>query len=133
MPFDDPLEGSFQARGIQFAFEAQVQGDVVSCCRALDLRQDPEALLSIRQGVVPGSLVDRGSTVSLTVSAGPDRREVPDMRGLSVPEAERRIAELGLVLGAIDGAGQEVQGSEPPAGTMLPPGAAVFLWVPSQQ
>ena len=85
------------------------------------------------QGVVPGSLVDRGSTVSLTVSAGPDRREVPDMRGLSVPEAERRLAELGLVLGAIDGAGQEVQGSEPPAGTMLPPGAAVFLWVPSQQ
>ena len=85
------------------------------------------------QGLVPGSLVDRDSAVSLTVSAGPDRREVPDMRGLSVPEAERRLAELGLVLGAIDGGGQEVQGSEPPAGTMLPPGAAVFLWVPSQQ
>ncbi len=87
----------------------------------------------IGQDLAPGLLADRGSSVSITISAGPDRREVPDMRGLSVLEAERRLAELGLVIGEIDGAGQEVQGSEPPPGSMLQPGSSVSLWMPSQE
>ena len=87
----------------------------------------------IRQDLAAGLLVDRGSPISITISAGPDRREVPDMRGLSVLEAERRLAELGLVIGDIDGSGQEVQGSEPPPGSMLQPGSPVALWVPSQE
>lgn len=87
----------------------------------------------IRQDLAPGLLVDRGSSISITISAGPDRREVPDMRGLSVVEAERRLAELGLVTGEIEGSGQEVQGSEPPPGSMLQPGSSVSLWVPSQE
>ena len=87
----------------------------------------------IRQDLAAGLLVDRGSPISITISAGPDRREVPDMRGLSVLEAERRLAELGLVIGEIDGSGQEVQGSEPPPGSMLQPGSPVALWVPSQE
>ena len=87
----------------------------------------------IRQDLAAGLLVDRGSPISITISAGPDRREVPDMRGLSVLEAERRLAELGLVIGEIDGSGQEVQGSEPPPGSMLQPGSPVSLWVPSQE
>ena len=87
----------------------------------------------IRQDLAAGLLVDRGSPISITISVGPDRREVPDMRGLSVLEAERRLAELGLVIGEIDGSGQEVQGSEPPPGSMLQPGSPVALWVPSQE
>ena len=87
----------------------------------------------IRQDLAAGLLVDRGSPIFITISAGPDRREVPDMRGLSVLEAERRLAELGLVIGEIDGSGQEVQGSEPPPGSMLQPGSPVSLWVPSQE
>ena len=87
----------------------------------------------IRQDLPAGLLVDRGSPISITISAGPDRREVPDMRGLSVLEAERRLAELGLVIGEIDGSGQEVQGSEPTPGSMLQPGSPVSLWVPSQE
>jgi len=87
----------------------------------------------IRQDLAPGLLVDRGSSISITISAGPDRREVPDMRGLSVVEAERRLAELGLVTGEIEGSGREVQGSEPPPGSMLQPGSSVSLWVPSQE
>ena len=35
MPFDDPLEGSFQARGIQFAFEAQVLASLLDQVEAL--------------------------------------------------------------------------------------------------
>jgi len=85
--------------------------------------------LVLRQSLTPGLLVERGSTVSLTLSAGPDRREVPDMRGLTVVEAEQRLAEVGLKLGEIAGEGELVQATEPPAGTMLAPDSAVLLWV----
>jgi len=88
----------------------------------------PEGLV-LRQNLTPGLLVERGSTVSLTLSAGPDRREVPDMRGLTVAEAEQRLVEVGLKLGDIAGEGELVQATEPPAGTMLTPDSAVLLWV----
>ena len=83
----------------------------------------------LRQSLTPGLLVERGSTVSLTLSEGPDRREVPDMRGLTVLEAELRLLEVGLKLGDIAGEGELVQATEPPAGTMLAPNSAVLLWV----
>ena len=85
--------------------------------------------LVLRQSLTPGLLVERGSTVSLTLSAGPDRREVPDMRGLTVLEAEQRLVEVGLKLGDVAGEGELVQATEPPAGTMLAPDSAVLLWV----
>jgi serine/threonine-protein kinase len=86
----------------------------------------------VDQGLTPGLLIDRGSEVSLTVSSGPDLQEVPDMRGLTVFDAERRLAEVGLQLGEIRGDGLEVQGTEPAAGTFLPPGTSVLLWAPLQ-
>ena len=85
--------------------------------------------LVLRQSLTPGLLVERGSTVSLTLSAGPDRREVPDMRGLTVLEAEQRLVEVGLKLGDVAGEGELVQATEPPAGTLLAPDSAVLLWV----
>ncbi len=86
----------------------------------------------VDQGLTPGLLIDRGSEVSLTVSSGPDLQEVPDMRGLTVFDAERRLAEVGLRLGEIRGDGLEVQGTEPAAGTFLPPRTSVLLWAPLQ-
>ena len=85
----------------------------------------------IRQSLSPGLLAERGSQVSLTLSAGPDRREVPDMRGLSVMEARERLIEVGLKVEDVTGEGELVQATEPPAGTMLAPNSAVVLWVPS--
>ena len=83
----------------------------------------------IRQSLSPGLLAERGSHVSLTLSAGPDRREVPDMRGLSVMEARERLIEVGLKVEDVTGEGELVQATEPPAGTMLAPNSAVVLWV----
>jgi len=85
----------------------------------------------IRQSLVAGLLVERSSVVSLTVSAGPDRREVPDMRGLNVIEARERLIEVGLRLGDVTGEGEVVQATEPAAGTMLVPNSAVVLWAPA--
>ena len=86
----------------------------------------------LSQGLTPGLLVDRESEVSLTISSGPDLQEVPDMRGLTVFDAERRLAEVGLQVGEIRGDGLKVQGTEPAAGTFLRPGSPVLLWVPLQ-
>ena len=76
--------------------------------------------------------MDRESEVSLTISSGPDLQEVPDMRGLTVFDAERRLAEVGLQVGEIRGDGLKVQGTEPAAGTFLRPGTAILLWAPLQ-
>ena len=86
----------------------------------------------LSQGLTPGLLIDRGSEVTLTVSSGPDRREVPDMRGLTVVDAQRRLAEVGLQVGETRGDGSQVQGTEPAAGTLLRPGSTVLLWAPEQ-
>jgi beta-lactam-binding protein with PASTA domain len=86
----------------------------------------------LSQGLTPGRLVDRESEVSLTISSGPDLQEVPDMRGLTVFDAERRLAEVGLQVGEIRGDGLKVQGTEPAAGTFLRPGSPVLLWMPLQ-
>ncbi len=86
----------------------------------------------LSQGLTPGLLVDRESEVSLTISSGPDLQEVPDMRGLTVFDAERRLAEVGLQVGEIRGDGLKVQGTEPAAGTFLRPGTAILLWAPLQ-
>ena len=98
-----------------------------------------QASEAVREGVVlsqslmSGLLIDRGSEVTLVVSSGRDRREVPDMRGLTVFDAERRLAEAGLEVGEVKGDGSTVQGTEPAAGALLPPGGSVVLWVPRQQ
>ena len=84
----------------------------------------------LSQSFMSGLLIDRGSKVTLVVSSGPDRREVPDMRGLTVSDAERRLAEAGLEVGEVKGDGSTVQGTEPAAGALLPPGGSVALWVP---
>ena len=86
----------------------------------------------LSQDLTPGLLVDRESEVSLIISSGPDLQEVPDMRGLTVFDAKRRLAEVGLQVGEIRGDGLKVQGTEPAAGTFLRPGTAILLWTPLQ-
>ncbi|MFD6176521.1 MULTISPECIES: Stk1 family PASTA domain-containing Ser/Thr kinase [unclassified Isoptericola] len=46
-----------------------------------------------------GQQVERGSTVTVTFSAGPDTIAVPDLAGLSKSEAEQKLTEANLVLG----------------------------------
>ncbi|MFC3998716.1 Stk1 family PASTA domain-containing Ser/Thr kinase [Nocardiopsis sediminis] len=45
-----------------------------------------------------GENVGRGDAVTLTVSSGPDRIEVPDVTGLSVEAAQRELEDLGLTV-----------------------------------
>jgi serine/threonine-protein kinase len=47
----------------------------------------------------PGERILPGDDVELTVSLGPEIYDVPDLAGLSVEEAEERLAEVKMVLG----------------------------------
>ena len=75
-----------------------------------------------------GSTAKRGDVVTLTVSAG--RPEVPSVNGLTVAEAEAKLATVGLKLGGKYGpGGGKVFLSTPSAGTKVKPGSAVDVFI----
>jgi serine/threonine-protein kinase len=82
---------------------------------------DVAAGLILESTPVAGETVPRGTTITVVVSKGPDYVVVPDLSGLKLGEARIRLAEVGLVLGAIDGepAGVVVQQSVPPEGQAI--------------
>jgi beta-lactam-binding protein with PASTA domain len=49
----------------------------------------------------PGSRVDRGSAVILHLSKGPERHEVPDLRGKTVAQAQQLLAGQNLKVGKV--------------------------------
>ncbi len=89
------------------------------------IAQDPSA----------GSQVATSSKVTLTVSAGPEAVQVPDLRGKTLDEAKGVLADLGLDVGSItktdapDVAENEVISSDPSGGTQAAPGSKVDLEV----
>jgi eukaryotic-like serine/threonine-protein kinase len=89
----------------------------------------------IAQDPTAGSEAEEGSTVNLTVSAGPEAVEVPDLRGRSLEEARALLDDLDLEIGRItktdapDVAEDEVISSDPAGGTQAAPGTKVNLEV----
>ena len=83
----------------------------------------------------PGSLVDRGSAVGLTVSSGPAPCFVPDVSGMARARAEQVIAQSCVTLGRVGVALSATQppgvviGISPGLDAPVPPGAAVSLTI----
>ncbi len=77
----------------------------------------------------PGDELDRGATVTVVVSKGPDVVDVPDMEGMTLDEAEAALEKAGLVLGEFSGAGKDrtVVASDPEAGESVKRGSEVNL------
>jgi beta-lactam-binding protein with PASTA domain len=88
-----------------------------------------------RQDPASGSVVEEGSTVTITVSSGPRQVEVPMLVGLTQQEAEDAIRDAGLMLGFVDEEeSQEVEAGRvisqrPEPGTQIPEGSAVDIVV----
>ncbi len=57
----------------------------------------------ISQQFSPYSPIDKGSSVDITVSIGNGfvQKTVPDLYGLTVEEAEKRLSQVGLVIGSV--------------------------------
>jgi len=85
----------------------------------------------IAQMPAAGTTAGLGSQVAITLSVP---GEVPDTEGMSVADARATLAAAGYAVGLVryttsQGAGGRVVGTQPEAGTNLPPGSAVTLIV----
>jgi serine/threonine-protein kinase len=82
-----------------------------------------------------GEHVDKGDTVTLHLSQGPEVYDVPDLKGKTVDAATRQLGELKLEVGLIDHEYSStvkegrIISTSPPAGTELNPGDSVRLIV----
>ncbi|QGN58623.1 Stk1 family PASTA domain-containing Ser/Thr kinase [Nostocoides sp. HKS02] len=93
----------------------------------------------IDQSPSGGDLVARGSTVSLSVSSGPDTVPVPDLRDDSPDEAKTLLTSLGLKLGTstpVDDSSVDkgkIVSTDPASGQAVAVGSTVNLNVSSGQ
>jgi serine/threonine-protein kinase len=83
-----------------------------------------------------GTEAQRGDTVQLLVSQGPEARPMPDVRGMEADEAERMLeADYGLNVSQVDNEGPcahppgFVCAQEPEPGTEVQPGDEAILYV----
>lgn len=100
---------------------------------------DPAYSENVAEGLViatdpePGGKVLDGGVVALTVSLGPERYDVPPLRGMTEDEAKGALGDTNLDFGKSTGKWSEkipegqVLRSLPKAGTTLKPGATVNL------
>ncbi|MHB1486421.1 MAG: Stk1 family PASTA domain-containing Ser/Thr kinase [Acidimicrobiales bacterium] len=79
----------------------------------------------------PGTMVKRGSAVTVEISKGPAPVPVPDVSGDTVAQATDVLTKAGFVVGTIYGPqhGQHVIFTDPSSGTPELPGTAVNLYV----
>ncbi len=81
----------------------------------------------------PGHRIRKGGTITLILSKGPERYNVPRLKGLTEEQAAQTLAEVNLVKGQVtreyddDVAAGRVIRSDPPAGTALKRGTPVNL------
>jgi eukaryotic-like serine/threonine-protein kinase len=83
-----------------------------------------------------GSVVDRGSEVTIVVSSGPASAELPDVKGLTSTQAVQRLRQAGFEPTAQSRASATVTdgvviSTEPPAGTVRKAGSPVTVLVSS--
>lgn len=85
----------------------------------------------LAQSPLPGQETSRGDAVRVTLSAGPDRRPVPDVSGLSGDQARRVLANTGyrvqVEMVPDDRPAGRVVAVRPAAGTVLRVPARVLL------
>jgi eukaryotic-like serine/threonine-protein kinase len=87
----------------------------------------------LEQSVPGGKQAEEGSKILLTVGETPEVAKVPDLVGLSYPEAENKLEEAGFLLGGVKKAPSEtvpagvIMKQDPPPGTTLDPNSYVYL------
>ncbi len=91
----------------------------------------------IRLDPVAGSHLVKGDTVTVYISKGADSKKLPDLVGMLLPEAEAKLAELGLSVGTVarenDPVVQQdkIIGMDPAGGQSVPSGSTISVTVSS--
>jgi eukaryotic-like serine/threonine-protein kinase len=108
-------------------FEVEVEREFNEDVRRNEVfEQDPEA----------GQRLERGETVTITVSRGERQVEVPDLEGQTVGEAQGALADANLELGSVTEEASEAEegtivDQDPGPGDQVQPGSAVNVTVSS--
>ncbi len=117
------------------------RAQAVRVLRREDLRVNPterpsatvDEGLAIGTSPREGASIQRRSNVRLFISSGPEQVDVPDLVGLSLDSATKRLDDLGLTYRTVrepsDRPEDEVISQDPGAGTSLDPGGRVTLTV----
>jgi eukaryotic-like serine/threonine-protein kinase len=117
-------EQAAQERLAQAGFEAEVRP-----------RESPaeDAGTVLEQSVPGGEAAEEGSKILVTVSEAPQVTRVPEVIGLSYPEAENALEKSGFRLGGVKEAPSDtvpegvIMKQDPPPGTTLETGTYVYL------
>jgi eukaryotic-like serine/threonine-protein kinase len=99
------------------------------------LRKSPQKVEGrvLEQSLPEGKVAEKGSSVLLAVGEAPEVAKVPDLVGLSFPEAEKSLEESGFLLGGVQEAHSETMPAgmivkqDIPPGTTLGPNSYVYL------
>jgi serine/threonine-protein kinase len=88
----------------------------------------------ITQSPGPGGRIVKGGAVTLVLSLGPERYEVPDVSGQAVDFAKSQLTKAKMVGEEVDGFSDTlpvgyVVGTDPAAKTLVPPGSVVKVIV----
>jgi serine/threonine-protein kinase len=107
-------------------FETEVQYEASDQEPDIVTGQSPEA----------GDEADEGSTITLTVSQGPDPVQVPDVVGRTAEEANQILTEAEFIVDQVSAESDSVEEGRvieqnPPAGDEVPPGTTVTITVSS--
>ena len=145
----DSTADIYVSRGPEFVplpeLVGQKRSDVISTIRELGLEVAEERVNDetapagdvISQSPAPGTVVEGGATVSISVSTGPMTRTVPEVTGLPIEGAAFNLGKAGFQLGTITIGDNptvkkgSVVGTDPPAGTVLPRDTAVNMVISS--
>jgi serine/threonine-protein kinase len=113
------------------AAQQQLQGLGLSVA-VQQQQSDKPANQVIGQDPPEGSGLEKGARIILTVSTGPPLVAVPDVsnKGLTFDQANQMLQQVGLVgVKVFDFPNGQVRQQNPPAGTQVPKGTQVQLWV----
>jgi eukaryotic-like serine/threonine-protein kinase len=120
---EDDATQTLEEAGFEVEVEREFNDDVR---RNEVFEQDPEA----------GERLERGETVTITVSRGERQVDVPDLEGLTVEEAQQALADANLELGTQTPEASEAEegtivDQDPGPGEQAQPGSAVNVTVSS--
>jgi serine/threonine-protein kinase len=94
-----------------------------------EFSDDVEAGLVTRTDPPSGTKVEKGATVTLYVSKGPDLITVPDVIGMTYSDAYDTLTAAGFVLGDPSGQGNRVVRTNPKPGTKAKRGSEVTVYL----
>jgi len=121
--------------GVSLAEAQRVVAEAGLNLRVTDERPDPSQPGGriVRQSPEAGVDVKRGRTVSVSVSAGIDRKAVPSLAGLPMRQAELELSRAGLAVGDVIEVSSDrvdrgrVIGSTPGPGTLVAAGEEITV------